>query len=315
MILRILLVILTLGVLPVYPQAIVEDGKLTITPNWEPNDTKTYIRDSYAFLKEDDEYKNEPDSSKMEIIMKVMNKTPDNYMVEAKRNFLDENNEEGIQAKLFDAMNGTRFTYSMSSEGSFMEITNKDAILALIRNTMIENWEMLDLKHPRTGNDIDNEVQARNMLKMQFSRMGDRMWVQYQMDVPYMIYHAFYNEKLNMEGETIKRDTVKDREQNEHIMKNVYKVEDMDAINNVATISLNASYTEKTLGSYFAMPVYRQIQSTRRLKELPETKVDISVNYKVDLATGWVKEYEYTIDSYVEDFHHKRNAKMVMQEK
>jgi hypothetical protein len=314
---RILLVLIAVSFLPVFPQAMVEDGKVTITPNWEPGDTKTYIRKAYSFIKEDGEYleDRELDSSKSEWVFTVLEKGDTTYTIETKQHFLDENDGTGIDSAMYEAMNGVRYVHLINDKGNFKEITNKAAIKNLRLNTYYDNWQYFGVRHPQTGREIKNRVQAQNLMKQRYQQLDPVIWMIWQMDRPFILYYAAYNESLNMKGETIKKDTIKHPELNPNpVIETKYTMSEMDAVNNTASFTAEATYSEKDpIGTYFAYPLYFTELQILRANKAPETKVNLKTFYKLDLATGWILEFSYQLDTYADDYHMQSRA--ILKEK
>jgi hypothetical protein len=292
-------------------QALVEDGKISVTPNWTAGETVNYEYTRISYFKE--KKKEEGDTLELNLELTVAEVLDTNLLMQAKYSLVNTEAVTNQEKLTKDIYHGTKLYYTTKANGSFEDLTSMNLLISVVRYALEKNWKVFQ----------ENPNATQKPTKDQIMDYIDRVFAQnaegfiknqIKLGEIFQYLHGFYGDKLNMEDTTMfVRKLQNPFDEQEYEINSIAKINKLDSDEGIIDVSISIETNEKEgflLAFEFFSAIEKQIEEQ---DDAPATKIKMDMNYVVDLATGWVKSFTYTRTADSEDAHFidKKTVKML----
>lgn len=295
-------------------QAIVEDGKMTITPNWNIGDKKNYNYESQIYIAEDEDIIRD-DTSFAEMEFLVAGKSDNGYTIQTRR-FLKDTSTSSYKEKFYvDVFHKTKIFYDIDENGDYQNLAQFGLLKSVVKYSMENNWKMfIEDRDFKPGDRKPDKQMIINEIN-KLMTMGAEQFIKGRMKVGniFGIYHSGHNNALNMEDTThFIYEVENPLNAQKYDITVIAKINKLDAIDNIMDVTYTTKGNKKN-GFNMAYEVYELMdKQIRDFNDLPETDATEEIRFVIDLASGWILEMEYNKSVKADDYVYKR--KRVLKE-
>lgn len=284
--------VLSFGFINAMP--VVEDGKMTVKPSWEIGDQVKYNYVHTIFFEEDgDEL--DSDTNNLELSLMAAEKIDDEYVIQAKYFLVDTTTKNYKERFYRDVFHNTKIYYKTKEGGRYDDLQSMNSLKAVVRYALEKNWKMFIEDNKEASRTYTKDRVMLEINKIMNTQPDVFIKNSLRVGELFAYLHSFYGRAYNMEDTTMfirKFVNPMDESKKEHEVYYIAKINKLDAVDNIMDVTLTM-HTDGVVGFLIGFDFFSGIEKKiEEIDDIPQTDIDVSMRFVVDLDSGWINLFE-----------------------